>query len=176
MADPAPPPSPAETRWRNRRRELLRQARQLRAARRQRIFTCFARGMSHGAIARQENCSAQAVRKLIARELAERRIEPVGDFARLQVARLNEALLAANMKMLEGDMAALDRVVKVVAELDRYHGLAHALERRENPAPPLALAGPTRAAPPSLPAPALPLPLPHAVEVEEEGQVCSASR
>jgi hypothetical protein len=145
--------SPAETRTKNRRRALLREARRLRAARKDRIFGCFVRGMSHDAIASVENCSAPAVRKLIARELADRRIDPAGDFAKLQVARLNEALIAANMKMLEGDLAALDRVVKIVAELDRYHGLAQALERRESAARPLALAAPPPPAPPSLPAP-----------------------
>ena len=81
---------------------------------------------------------------------------------------LNEALMAANMKMLEGDIAALDRVVKVVAELDRYHGLAEALERRETAARPLALAGPPRPAPPSLPEPE------PSAEAPGEGQICIA--
>jgi hypothetical protein len=151
---------------RNRRRALLREMRRLRAARRDRIFGCFVRGMSHDAIASLENCSTQAVSKLIARELAERRIAPAGDFAKLQVARLNEALMAANMKMLEGDMAALDRVVKVVAELDRYHGLAEALERRESAARPLALAAPSHPAQPSLPA--------AEPNAPGEGQICIA--
>ncbi len=157
--------SPAETRAKNRRRALLREARRLRAARKDRIFGCFVRGMPHGAIARLENCSAQAVRKLIARELAGRRIDPAGDFAKLQIARLNDALMAANSKMLEGDMAALDRVVKVVAELDRYHGFAQALARRENAARPLALAGPLPPTPPSLPAPE------RGAEPADEGQI-----
>jgi hypothetical protein len=160
---------PAETRARNRRRELLREARRLRATRNERIFGCFVRGMPHGAIARLENCSAPAVRKLIARELAGRRVDPAGDFAKLQIARLNDALMAANSKMLEGDMAALDRVVKVVAELDRYHGIAQALERRESAARPLALAGPAQ---PRLPAPPAPE---RAAEAAGEGRIRIAS-
>jgi len=147
LTEPDVPQSPAETRAKSRRRALLAEARRLRAARRERIFGYVVRGMPHGAIARLENCSAQAVRKMVKRELADRRIDPAGDFARLQIARLNDALMAANDKMLEGDLAALDRVVKIVAELDRYHGLAQALERRDAAARPLALAGATRSLP-----------------------------
>jgi hypothetical protein len=168
LAEPQANQSPSETRARNRRRELLREARRLRAARKDRMFGYVVSGMPHGAIARMENCSVQAVRKAIAHELAERRIAPAGDFAKLQIARLNDALMAASSKMLEGDMAALDRVVKIVAELDRYHGLAQALERRESAARPLALAPPPPA-PPSLPAPE------RDVEANEEGQVRIAS-
>jgi hypothetical protein len=42
--------------------------------------------MPHGAIARMENCPAQAVRKMVARQLADRRIDPAGDFARRRSA------------------------------------------------------------------------------------------
>jgi hypothetical protein len=150
LENPATTKSRIETRARNRRRELLREAREERAARKERIFGKLVRGMTHGAIARCENCSAQAVRKIIARELASRRIDAAGDFAKLQIARLNDALMAANAKMLEGDMAGLDRLVKVVGELDRYHGLAQAAERLERAGRPRALAGPQR---PALPAP-----------------------
>jgi hypothetical protein len=162
LAESEASPSPAETRAKNRRRELLRKARRLRAARKDRIFGFLVSGMPHGAIARLENCSVQAVRKAIARELADRRVAPAGDFAKLQIARLNDALMAANSRMLEGDMAALDRVVKIVGELDRYHGLAQALERRESAARPLALAAPPRSAPPSSE---------RSAEANEEGQI-----
>jgi len=153
LENPATTQSPAETRVRNRRRKLLREARRERAARKDRIFGKLVRGMPHGAIARYENCSVRAVRQIVARELANRRIDPAGDFAKLQIARLNDALMAANAKMLAGDMAGLDRLVKVVAELDRYHGLAQRAPRRENAAPPRALAGPPHLTQPALPAP-----------------------
>ncbi|MGO8798500.1 MAG: hypothetical protein ACLQE9_22905 [Roseiarcus sp.] len=153
MTKPEANPSPVETRARNRRRELLREARRLKAARNDRIFGKLVRGMPHGAIARQENCSVQTVRKIVARQLANRRIDAPGDFVKLQVARLNDALMAANAKMLEGDMAGVDRLLKVVAELDRYHGLRQAAQRLEAAARPRALAGPPRSPPAALPAP-----------------------
>jgi vacuolar-type H+-ATPase subunit H len=165
LEDPATTKSPAETRAKNRRRKLLREARRERAARKDRIFGKLVRGMPHNAIARQENCSVRAVRQIVARELANRRIDPAGDFAKLQIARLNDALMAANAKMLEGDMAGVDRLVKVVAELDRYHGLAQAAQRQES-ARPRALAGPQR---PALPAPE------RSADEAAEGQICIAS-
>jgi hypothetical protein len=166
LENPQTKQSRIETRAKNRRRELLREARRERAARKERIFGHLVRGMPHGAIARYENCSVQAVRKVIARELANRRIDPAGDFAKLQIARLNDALMAANAKMLEGDMAGVDRLLKVVAELDRYHGLAQAVLRREDAARPPALAGPQRSA---LPAPE------RSADEAEQGQICIAS-
>jgi hypothetical protein len=108
------------------------------------------------------------VRQIVARELANRRIDPAGDFAKLQIARLNDALMAANAKMLEGDMAGLDRLVKVVAELDRYHGLAQAAPRQESAARPRALAGPPRPAQPALPAPE------RSADESGEEQICIA--
>jgi len=40
------------------------------------------------------------------------------------VSRLNEALLAAYGAMSAENLEAVDRVVKIVRELDRYHGFA----------------------------------------------------
>jgi hypothetical protein len=94
------------------------------------------------------------VRKIVARELAARRIEPAGDFAKLQVARLNEALAAIHGRMLDGDRGCIDQLLKVVAALDRYHGLAGIAEPSEEFAGgrPV-LAALRRAAPAALPAP-----------------------
>jgi hypothetical protein len=152
MSDPESTPSQAEARARSRRRKLMRERRQDRAARKERIFDKLVQGVPHAAIARYEKCSIHTVRQTIARELASRRIEPAGDFAKLQIARLNDALMVVHDKMLEGDMAGVDRLLKVVAELDRYHGFAQALDGKLGGAV-AALAAPPRAAPLALPAP-----------------------
>jgi hypothetical protein len=119
-------PSPSEIRSRNRQLKSRREAQRMSAARKERIFSNLVLGMTHAAIARHEDCSLQTVRQTIARELASRRIDAAEDYAKLQIERLNGALAAAHGKMLDGDMAGLDRVLKVVAELDRYHGLPRA--------------------------------------------------
>lgn len=146
--------SPAEARARNRRRKMRRQARAEKAARHERIFDHLVRGMPHVAIARFEKCSVQQVRKIVARELAGRRIDAPADFAKLQIARLNEALMAANGLMIDGDASGVDRLLKVVAQLDRYHGLAQAAGLSGYPRSGAPLLGGPQEAPPALPAPA----------------------
>jgi hypothetical protein len=146
--------SPALIRARNRKRRLRRETQRQNAARNARIFGNLVLGLTHGAIARHEYCSLRTVRQTIARELASRRIDPAEDYAKLQIERLNGALAAAHGKMLDGDMAGLDRVLKVVAELDRYHGLGRApLSPPPLEKPPALLAGPHQRARAALPAP-----------------------
>ena len=50
--------------------------------------------------------------------------EPPAEFLALQVSRLNEALLVAYSAMSGANLRAVDLVVKIVRELDRYHGFS----------------------------------------------------
>lgn len=144
----------AETLAINSRRALSRKKANARAERNSLIFNSLIKGLPHDVIARHVNCSVHVVRKIVARELAARRIEPAGDFAKLQIARLNEGLAAIHGRMLDGDMACVEQLLKVVAALDRYHGLAQLAERSGDFAGSrVALAAPKRAAPAALPAP-----------------------
>jgi len=45
------------------------------------------------------------------------------DYARLQVAPLTKALRCADLSLETGDLKAIAPFVKVVTELNRYHGL-----------------------------------------------------
>jgi hypothetical protein len=92
--------------------------------------------------------------------LARRMPEPPAEFLALQVSRLNEAMLVAYSAMSGGNLQAVDRVVKIVRELDCYHGLFVAGERRSSASEPrleastqtpLALAAPPRACPEKAP-------------------------
>ena len=47
---------------------------------------------------------------------------PPREFVAIQVSRLNEALLVAYSAMSPTNLKAVDQVVKIVRELDRYHG------------------------------------------------------
>ena len=51
----------------------------------------------------------------------------------IQVSRLNEAMLVAFSAMTGANLKAVDRVVKIVRELDRYHGLVAAQRRLPEP-------------------------------------------
>ena len=86
------------------------------------MFILLRGGMAVWDIARCENCSVRTVRRIVADSLARLEIDPTAGYAQLQIARLNDALLIAHDKMLEGDLQALDRVLKVIESQDRYHG------------------------------------------------------
>jgi hypothetical protein len=54
--------------------------------------------------------------------LASREIDPPAGFVQLQIARLSEAMIVARTMMMEGDLQAMDRLIRLTGELDRYHG------------------------------------------------------
>ena len=96
------------------------------AERRLRILERLTAGVSVAAVACAEGLTARRVRQIIAEALASREVDtPVG-FIPLQIGRLGDAMRAAHAKMMAGDLQALDRVVTIVGELDRYHGFGQA--------------------------------------------------
>ena len=101
-------------------------------------------------IALQEGLSVRRAREVVQEILERREVDPPAGFVQLQIGRLSDAMMVAHAAMMEGNMHALDRVLRIVGELDRYHGFRGA---RPEPA-----AGATRAL--AAPAPALALPAP----------------
>jgi hypothetical protein len=86
-------------------------------------------------IARREGISVRGLRKYVRTLIARRAPEATGEFIAVQMSRLNEALLVSFGAMSGANLPAVDRVVKIVRELDRYHGLgggAQGTERRGN--------------------------------------------
>jgi hypothetical protein len=78
--------------------------------------------------------------------LANRVLDTPDEFLKLQIRRLSEAMLVAYSAMSLGDLNAVDKVIKVSHDLDRYHGFApdRSAPRRPSslPAAPLALPEP----------------------------------
>jgi hypothetical protein len=131
------------------RRETIR--------RKLRIVEQLTAGVSVARIALAENCTVRRVRQIIAETLAARAIDPPADYVKLQIARLSDAMMVAHVKMIDGDLQAIDRVVKLVGELDRYHGFGGALVAPPPEAPPstpLRIAAAPRVAPAAQLAPA----------------------
>jgi hypothetical protein len=134
----------------------IRRAKRLEKVRREeRIVGLLNRGASVPEIAASEGVTLKRMRNLVREILAERMPQPPAEFLALQVSRLNEALLVSFTAMhapKDGtNFEAVDRVVKIVRELDRYHGFAavplprEETEARRLPQPvdrPLALEGP----------------------------------
>jgi hypothetical protein len=143
---------PAALSARQRRREASRARRLARVDQRNTLFELVLSGHSHGAIARESGVSLKALRRLVDREIADRRLDAPDRHIRMQVARIEKALVVADAALEAGRSGAVSSYLKIVAALDRYHGVAAAL----------ALPSPLLSDAPQLPAAAAPLALTHA--------------
>jgi hypothetical protein len=120
--------------------------------RERRIVNLLNAGVSVAEIAQSERVTERNMRATVRDILARRAPQPPAEFLAVQVSRLSEALLVSYSAMGGGNLEAVDRVVKIVRELDRYHGFAPVSqparteqERLEARSPiPLALAAPDR--------------------------------
>ena len=116
MSDPLEPaPKPPRDRTLSGRR----QARERRAERERRIVDCIKQGLKVSEIAAREGVSERGMRKAIDALLARRGPEATVEFVFVQVNRLNEALRKSYDAMSPENLPAVDRVVRIVRELDR---------------------------------------------------------
>jgi hypothetical protein len=130
-----PPPEPA-------RRVAPRRAT---ADRRLRILERLTTGLTVSHIAREEGLTVTRIRQILADMLDSREIDPPAGFVQIQIARLSEAMIVARTMMMEGDLQAMDRLIKLMRELDRYHGFGKApISLPPESSPPRRLAGPRR--------------------------------
>ena len=136
--------SPAPVR-RDRSVQVRRKARQAKADRERQIVSLLNRGISVAEIASRSRISIKHMRNLVRKILAERMPQPPAEYLALQVSRLNEALLVSHSAMHNSatgtNFEAVDRVVRIVRELDRYHGFA-AVPRSRKESEPLRLPAP----------------------------------
>ena len=112
----------------------------------------LAAGVTIEEISANQGISLKWAKERKAAVLARRAIDPPHEFMQLQIRRLSEAMLVAYSSMSIGNVKAVDQVIRIVRELDRYHGFGPypAPRRFAAPAaPPLALPEP----PPALAAP-----------------------
>src|SRR5271155_5732054 len=111
---------------RDRSAEARRAAREAKASRERRIVEFLNRGVSVAEIAEREDVGEKRMRALVRDILARRVPEPPARFIAMQVSRLEEALHVSLDAMSGANLQAVDRGVKIVRELDRYHGVAAA--------------------------------------------------
>ena len=138
-ADKTPPPLG------KRRRATKREI----AMRDLRFVEKLAAGVTIEEIAASEGISRKWAQERKAAILAERTIDRPHEFIQLQIRRLNEAMLVAYSSMTTGNVKAVDQVIKVVRELDRYHGFGAMSGPRSFPEAPVTPPPPALLEPPA---------------------------
>ncbi len=86
------------------------------------VLAAVINGMSLADIATTHNMTLKSVEKTIRAELRKRWIAPAQDYARLQIARLEAIATQLKENASGGDLPTIDRLLKVMDRLDRYHG------------------------------------------------------
>ncbi len=131
-AGSAPAPS------RDRSPEARSAAQAKKAERETRIIGLLNRGVSMAEIAERERVSVNRMRKVVRGALERRMPKAPAEYVALQVNRLNEALLVSYGSMYNpetgANFEAIDSVVNIVREMDRYHGFFPASQRPERKA------------------------------------------
>ena len=94
-----------------------------RAARGPAVLAAVVAGTSLADIAAAEHLNVKMVEGLLRAELRKRWVASTQDYARLQIARLEAIALELKDRCGEGRLPAIDRLLKVLDRLDRYHSL-----------------------------------------------------
>ena len=96
--------------------------------RRGRIFARLREGYAYDEIAREEQLTPERVRQIVREALARRFVDDETDHAKLQLARLAQAMQIASMAVADGDVKAIPAFIKVIDRLDRYQRAAKVSE------------------------------------------------
>ena len=99
-----------------------------RVLRRGRIFARLREGYAYDEIAREEQLTPERVRQIVREALARRFVDDETDHAKLQLARLAQAMQIASMPVADGDLKAIPAFIKVIDRLDRYQRAAKVSE------------------------------------------------
>jgi hypothetical protein len=141
--------SDADLSARGRLRAAARQRRQARARERGAILDLVVSGYAYEAIAERLQLSVKSVRRATAKAIEQRQLDGGAHYVHLQVLRLTKAMRVVDLDLDNGDLRAVEPLLKVIAQLDKYHalglpapGAAPAPPRLAPARPPLALAAP----------------------------------
>ena len=98
-----------------------------RATRAQRVLASLVAGAGVDEISTAERLTRKRTESILRQELRSRWVAPAEEFARLQIARLEQHDRSSFVDRLQnGDLEAIDRALKIVDRLDRYHGFTKA--------------------------------------------------
>lgn len=92
----------------------------------QRALASLVAGAGVDEISAAERITRKRTEHILRQELLSRWVAPTEEFARLQIARLEQMILKLLERIQCGDLKAIDRALKIVDRLDRYHGFSRA--------------------------------------------------
>jgi len=92
----------------------------------QRVLAALIAGAGVDEISTREKLTRRRTENILRQELRDRWIAPAEEFARLQIARLERMIVKLVEPIQNGDLKAIDRALKIVDRLDRYHGFSKA--------------------------------------------------
>ncbi len=95
-----------------------------RVLRRGRILARLREGWAYDEVAREEQLTPERVRQIVREALAQRIVDDETDHAKLQLARLAQAMQIASTAVADGDVKAIPAFLKVLDRLDRYQRAA----------------------------------------------------
>jgi hypothetical protein len=91
-----------------------------------RILAALIAGLSPDAIGAEENLPTPTVERALMDELGRRWRAPAAEFAKIQIARLENLCLQIIDRVEVGDLDAVKVTAKILDRFDRYHGFQRA--------------------------------------------------
>jgi hypothetical protein len=91
-----------------------------------RMLAALIGGASPEEIAAAEGLPAKTVEQALSDELGRRWTPSPGEYAKVQAARLETFCLILADRVEAGELGAVDRALKILDRLDRYHGFRRA--------------------------------------------------
>jgi len=101
-------------------------SRKAQTGRGQRVLASLVAGAGFDEIGAQERISPKRAQRIVHNELGRRWIAPAQDYSRLQIARLEFLMLTLSARIRRGEQDAIDRALRILDRLDRYHGFNRA--------------------------------------------------
>ena len=118
------PKTPTSRSARARAREIARERRSEKRGQRRKLLDMVVAGYAYEHIADRFEISVATLRREVDRALAERAPDSADRYIALQLARLQKAMLVVDHAMDAADLRAIPALAILLAEFDRYHGLA----------------------------------------------------
>ncbi|WP_158812501.1 hypothetical protein [Methylocapsa sp. S129] len=97
------------------------------------VLNALMAGQTIDKIGKTSKLTRARIERILRSELKALSIRPAQDYAKLQIRRLEAVVDRVTVKANKGDLAAIDRLMRILDRLDRYHGFAKQSMRPPKP-------------------------------------------